>query len=265
MTHPEELAAAEHALLQHAAIHRACVEAGGLTACLAAGDADALLHVAVPSGSEPHDWSASVESLIGLGRSHGIVPRLEFMAELHPTLPSALEHNGFLRVSADPVMTAALTRLAPPPELAASTRYRRLEPQDGRRLRDFVEAQAEAFGMPRATGYAFLERMQRTLGEGTSLAAVLLVGGVPAAGASLQRAGDWAELAGVFTAAGMRRRGLARALCARLLSDAAAAGITHVWLSAASDADRLYRGLGFVPVGTQLNYRYARAASSSTG
>jgi GNAT superfamily N-acetyltransferase len=265
MTNLEELAAAEHALLLHAATYRVRVEAGGLSACLATGQADALLHVAVPSGPEPRDWRTSVEALLELGRSHGIVPRLEFMAELHPTLPSALERSGFRRLSADPVMTTTVGRLAPPPGLGASTRYRRLDPRDGARLRDFVEVQADAFGMPRATGYAFLERMHRTLAGGDALAALLQVGGALAAGACLQRAGDWAELVGVFTVPAMRRRGLARALCATLLADATAAGIAQVWLSAAGDAERLYRRLGFMPVGTQLNYHYAPLASGSAG
>jgi predicted GNAT family acetyltransferase len=62
------------------------------------------------------------------------------------------------------------------------------------------------------------------------------------------------ELAGVWTAARLRKQGLAYALCHRLLQEYAAAGYTLCWLSAAVGAQRLYEKLGFVTVGTQLNY-----------
>lgn len=253
----EALSHAEKALLEHAAVGRTTHRAGALTACLAGGEADALMHVAVPSGPEPNDWGPSVADLVALRTTHGTVPRLEFMAELHPGLPAALEREGFVRASADPVMTVALTEVEGG-DTAAPGAYRRLGAGDPGLLAAFVETQASAFGMPPATGYAFLERLRTTLASGAVMAAVLLEDGAPTSGAVLQLGGaGWAELAGVFTARTRRRRGGARHVCRRLLTDAAAAGVTHAWLSAAEDARGLYGRLGFVAAGTQLNYRYA--------
>lgn len=256
-TADHDLAHAERALLDHAAAGRTRVRAGSLTACLAPGQADALMHVAVPSGPEPPAWGPSVEALAALRREHGVVPRLEFMAELHPTLPEALERHGFVRASSDPVMTADL-RGGPAAAGTAPAGYRRLGPEAGPLLGAFVRAQAQAFGLPAVAGYAFLERLEGTIDSGVSLAAALLREGAPVAGAVLQLGSSgWAELAGVFTAAAMRRQGLAGAVCARLLAEAQEAGVSHVWLSAAESARGLYARLGFRTAGTQLNYRYA--------
>lgn len=264
MTSEDALRRAEAALLEHAAVGRTTVAAGSLTACLAIAGADALMHVAVPSGPEPADWGASVQALVALRHRHGIVPRLEFMAELHPLLGGALERAGFVRASADPVMTvdlpSAAGNVAPPP-----SGYRRLTAEDGALLTAFIKAQAGAFGMPPATGYAFLDRLSSTITQGRSIAAALVEGGAPVAGAVLQLGtAGWGELAGVFTVEARRRRGLAAALCSGLLADARAAGHTHAWLSAAEDARGLYARLGFRVVGSQLNYRYAPFSASTT-
>lgn len=261
----EALSHAEKALLDHAAVGRTTHRAGALTACLAGGEADALMHVAVPSGPEPSDWGPSVAALVALRRTHGAVPRLEFMTELHPGLPEALEREGFVRASADPVMTAELAA-AEDGEPTADGTYRRLEAGDRSLLAAFVETQASAFGMPPATGYAFLERLRAMLAGGAVLAAALLEDGAPTSGAVLQlsRSG-WAELAGVFTAPARRRRGGAQRVCRRLLADARAEGVTHAWLSAAEEARGLYERLGFVAAGTQLNYRYAPFSVPSSG
>lgn len=257
MNSEEGLRHAEMALLEHATYGRRTVAAGSFTACLAGGGADALMHVAVPSGPEPAEWGTSVEALVALRREHGFVPRLEFMAEVHPALNAALERRGFVQASADPVMIAELgpaTRAAAPPPAG----YRRLTADDGALLAAFVKAQAGAFGMPPTTGYAFLDRLRNTLEVGRSIAAALTDGGTPVAGAVVQLGSSgWGELAGVFTVAARRRRGLAAAVCTGLLNDARAEGGTHAWLSAAEDARALYARIGFELVGTQLNYRYA--------
>ncbi|HKI56779.1 MAG TPA: GNAT family N-acetyltransferase [Trueperaceae bacterium] len=265
MTVRDDLAHAERALLEHAAYGRSRVRAGALTACLAEGRADALMHVAVPSGPEPTGWDDSVQALIALHPRHGTVPRLEFMAELHPALAQSLERHGFVRTSSDPVMTLDLQGALPASAVPAPG-YRRLAANDPELLSAFVEQQAEAFGMPPATGYAFLERLQDTIAAGTSIAAALLGDGTPVAGAVLQLgASGWAELAGVYTAPASRGRGLAMAACTRLLADARVAGVTHAWLSAAEGARGLYRRLGFRSVGSQLNYRYAPFSAADVG
>jgi ribosomal protein S18 acetylase RimI-like enzyme len=94
--------------------------------------------------------------------------------------------------------------------------------------------------------------------NGRVLGAVLLQGDEMLSGVVIQlgsnpEAGEIGNLAGVWTAPQGRNRGLAYALCHRLLRDYAT-GHGWCWLSAAEGAQRLYEKLDFIPVGTQLNY-----------
>jgi predicted GNAT family acetyltransferase len=80
-------------------------------------------------------------------------------------------------------------------------------------------------------------------------------GELPVSGSSLIGPGPVAELAGVWTRPPWRRRGYARAVCRLLLERYFAAGGELAWLSAGDLASgALYRRLGFVPCGVQLNY-----------
>ena len=120
----------------------------------------------------------------------------------------------------------------------------------------FVAGVGTAFGTPAAASWpAEVAQLRHDLGEGSTLAAVALAHGAIVAGASLVGIGDVAELVGVWTAPAQRRRGLASAVCATLLAAFFARGGELAWLSAADRASAsLYRRLGFVECGTQLNY-----------
>ncbi|MEJ2288316.1 MAG: GNAT family N-acetyltransferase [Deinococcales bacterium] len=249
----DALRAAERSLLAHARRGRIHVEAGALLACLIPGEPEPFAHVAVPAGPEPSDWHASVAALLSLSGSQGRVPRLEFMQELHPGLPRALEAAGFRRDGSAAVMVTAERAAAPPRPLGSSLHLVDLAGATGATLDAFVTEQARAFGMKAATGRYFLGRLRDGLSEGVVAAVVLLEDGIPVSGATLLLADEAAELAGVWTAPERRRRGFAFAVCQALLEIAAQAGVT-VWLSAADDVAGLYRDLGFRPVGTQLDY-----------
>jgi ribosomal protein S18 acetylase RimI-like enzyme len=123
-------------------------------------------------------------------------------------------------------------------------------------LASFLGGAAEAFGEPAAMLAAGeVERLATGLARGAVVAAAALMGGRPVSGASLIRAGRVAELAGVWTSAAWRRRGLARRCCALLLERFFGGGGEVAWLSASDAAGAsLYRSLGFAPLGTQLNY-----------
>jgi ribosomal protein S18 acetylase RimI-like enzyme len=100
-----------------------------------------------------------------------------------------------------------------------------------------------------------VERLGDGLREGTIMVAAASREGRPVAGASLVRAGDVAELVGVWCRQDWRRQGLARACCRRVVEHFRAAGGDLVWLSTGDEASTgLYRSLGFSPCGTQLNY-----------
>ena len=75
-------------------------------------------------------------------------------------------------------------------------------------------------------------------------------GGVVGSGQVLPR-GDVAEVVGVATLPAARRRGIAAAVTARLVSAARDAGARTVFLSAGSEAvARVYRHVGFTDIGT---------------
>jgi predicted GNAT family acetyltransferase len=97
--------------------------------------------------------------------------------------------------------------------------------------------------------------MVQDLRSGHSRVAVILLDGDPVAGACLIGDERAAELAGVWTAEGHRRRGLATAVCQALLDHFLAGGGRFAWLGAHGDAARaLYVRLGFRRVGHQLDY-----------
>ena len=78
----------------------------------------------------------------------------------------------------------------------------------------------------------------------------VLGGGVVASGSFNQR-GDTSEIVGVATLPSARRRGLAAALTALLVSEMHAVGVRTVFLSADSeDVAQVYRRIGFTDVGT---------------
>ena len=75
-------------------------------------------------------------------------------------------------------------------------------------------------------------QMGRELASGTTMTTVCQIEGEAVAAASLIGVGAEAELAAVWTAPRYRRRGLAEAVCRRLLTSFAARGGELVWLSA---------------------------------
>jgi ribosomal protein S18 acetylase RimI-like enzyme len=203
------------------------------------------------------NWRGAVAAMARVFEDRGRTPRLEFFAELWPDLAAALEADGFVLERRGEVMACGRLDLAPP--FAAPSAPRLLagdEPLP--RLAAFLAGAAEAFGEQAAVlASGELERFADGLRRGALAAAMVPADGevAPVSGATLIRAGGVAELAGVWTRAGWRRRGHARAVCALLLGRFFADGGEVAWLSAGDAASAgLYRGLGFRPCGTQLNY-----------
>lgn len=210
-------------------------------------------NVAVPVAPTT-DWSASIQDLRELCAACRRRPRVEFFAELWPGLEAALAAGGFAVEAKAPVMVAQ----APPPAMEGGIPHvQRLGPRTSRHvLQACLEAAAATFQEPAAMlTPGELERLAESLGSGGVRSAVVFVDGVPVSGASLAGRGPVAELLGVWTAPGHRRGGLARRVCADLLTDFFATSGEVVWLTATSEAGRsLYVQLGFVPCGTHLDY-----------
>jgi len=151
---------------------------------------------------------------------------------------------------------------APPPPAGLATRL--LAPDDAAMpaAQGVVELAFAAPGTGLAdAGPAARDAAARAIGDlgflrdrlrrGVTVMGVAEDVGGPVAAGSHQPVGDVAEVVGVGTLPAARRRGAGGAVTARLVADAKAGGATLVFLSAADDAvARLYRRLGFAPVGT---------------
>jgi ribosomal protein S18 acetylase RimI-like enzyme len=214
------------------------------------------LNFATPLAPDPADWTGAIAAMQSVFAQHGKRPYLEFIDDLHPTLAPALVEAGLVCESRNPVMVLDLAQLGPPPKPLPSAVYQRLTADDEPFLESYLRHQSVAYGGDGGDdSLGWLPHLRSGLQNGRVLGAVLLQDGEMLSGAVIQLGGEIGELAGVWTDPQQRNRGLAYALCQRLLRDYAAAGHGRCWLSAAEGAQRLYEKLGFVQVGTQLNFR----------
>ena len=202
----------------------------------------------------PHEaatsWNASIPALEAAFAARDRAPRLEIFRELYPTLGPALERAGFTLDDTAPVMALSagdFSPVAPDPDYLPLRAEREM-------LESFLHTQNEAYGSLGGGALGWLPHLSAGLREGHIVGAALRQNGELVAGATVLLGGDVGELAGVWTKASWRRRGLARRVCGLLISTFFEAGGTLCWLSAAPEAVGLYRRLGFSEVGTQLNY-----------
>jgi len=234
----------------------------GFEIFISSGQLDHLTF-AVPLPAEPTHWAGAVAEMQAIFAQYDKRPRLEYIADLRPELGSALEQAGLVCESRVPVMVLAMDNLASPVQ-PPPAQYRRLKADNDPLLKAYLMNQSVAYGGsggPDALDW--LSNLQRGLANGGLMGAVLERAGEIVSGAVIQIGGGIGELAGVWSAPQRRGQGLAFALCQRLLADYTAVGHPHCWLSAAEGAQRLYEKLGFVYVGTQLNY--GRPAAGQAG
>lgn len=201
------------------------------------------------------EWRPAVVELQQAFDAAGRRFRIEFFRELHPALSPTLYAMGYDREMEAPLMVLHRDAYRPGPEVDANGPARLLAPGDEAAIEALMLVQREAFDQPMddAGEADFRIRLRQGLARGTRQAALARLDGVPAASGLLLIGGDTAELAAVGARPAFRRRGLAEAVCRRLLDSYFAAG-DLVWLSAAAGAEPLYTKLGFHPVGTQLNF-----------
>ncbi|MDX6750011.1 GNAT family N-acetyltransferase [Geminicoccaceae bacterium 1502E] len=188
---------------------------------------------------------AGVQDLRRLAGELGLAPRVELVRELWPELPAMLAAHGFMVETEAAILVAQ----AAPAGLGGAVPVG--ETADARLQRRFLAATARAFGEapPSEAELAIFSACLR----GRSIrAATWIEAGGPVSGAALLRTGPDAELAGVWTETGWRRRGLAARVGTTLLDLFFASGGAFVWLAAAQEQTRLYEALGFRRAGTLL-------------
>ncbi|MEM7131821.1 MAG: GNAT family N-acetyltransferase [Chloroflexota bacterium] len=218
---------------------------------------DWMQNFAVPCLPNPSDWTSPISALVALFEERKRPLRLEYFHELHPHLAVALESAGFACDRRDPVMALAAEDLLNAHSAQSDGRLLNLEAQDEPQLRSFLRNQSIAYGgAGDESSLGWLPNFISGLKSGDLMVAAIEQEGQLIAGASIQIGGGIGELAGVWTLPAHRRQGHAYALCHYLLRQYFAAGFEQCWLSAAEDAQELYRRLGFVAIGVQLNYSY---------
>jgi ribosomal protein S18 acetylase RimI-like enzyme len=242
----------ERGLHAAAANGRRVVATGGFTLYLSLESAEETLSLAVPVADGRTDPLGDLRAMCRAFAAHGRRPRIEYFEELHPELLAALASAGLRCETRAPVMTLKAEDL--PAAVPQRGAYRRLTPGDRSRLEVALRGAHAAFGGDGGDGaLEWLPFLLRGLVDDTVLVGVVDHDAGPVAGATVMVGGDVAELAGVWSHADHRRRGLARQACHALLAETFARGTDLVWLSAGEGADALYASLGFRPVGTQVN------------
>ncbi len=228
---------------------------GPFMAFLAPERDDQFMSFAVPRAGAA-DWAEPIAALRRLFTEAERTLRLEFFNELYPTLGAALEAAGIERRTTQSAMAVTSAALRPR-RLAQSAAFRLIEPEDIEGFDGLLEIQQVCFGVSSAQEATELWRRHLRAGvaEGSVLAALSTVEGRPACCACLLVGGGAAELSGVATRPGYRRRGLASGLCSRLLASHFAQGHRLAWLSAGDAiAETVYRRMGFRTVGFQFNH-----------
>lgn len=246
----EILARLTKSLVTVGAQRREVVEVGPFQACLSPDSDEYLMSFAAPSGRAPGDWGDAIAALQEAFSARDRVLRLEFFEELYPTLGPALEQAGIRKEKTAPALVLEREKLRPQLKATGGT-YVNVTPD---LMERFLIEQNRAYGMDPESALAWRPTLEEGLANGTVLMAATVAQGEPRCGATILIGGDAGELCGVWTAPEARRQGLGGDVCSRLLMDYFVLGHELAWLSAGGDSWALYRKLGFVPVGTQLNY-----------
>lgn len=247
MADPATLRRIQAGFLEAAAQGRTAADVGAFRAFFS-GSPEPFLSLALPR-ENTESWDDAIAALEAAFAERQRTPRLEVFAELFPTLGEALKRSSFTQDDAAPVMALSAADFSP---VVPDADYRPLTVGEG--LEAFLYAQSRAYGGPEDGALGWLPHLEAGLEGGYILGAALWQGDKPVAGATVILGGEVGELAGVWTEAALRRRGLAERVCRPLLSSFFGRGGKLGWLSAAPGAEGLYKRLGFSEVGMQINY-----------
>lgn len=212
---------------------------------------DPYRNYAVPDDkAEP--LPADVRFLIDAFERRHRTPRLEYVPVASPAAEASLLAAGFVVEQRMPLMTVTpdAVRVLPVPtgvELAL--------PADGEGLHAAASAQNVAYGEPTTTDHD-VERLRIILAAGgiVVLARDAARGETIGAGLCSAPIDGVTEVAAIGVVPAHRRRGVAGAICARLVSEAFAAEVTTPFLMpAGADEERIYARAGFARVSEILH------------
>jgi ribosomal protein S18 acetylase RimI-like enzyme len=223
------------------AAERESVIAGPFTLYRSRASDHPYLNYAVPIAGAA-EWDR-IDALREAFASHGLQPRLEFVAESAPGLEEALAAQGFTLQARIPVMTCPVEDLreVPTPDGVVIARV-----FGGPDVRPLMEVQSAAFGEGPPSDAAVSAYGGRGL--------LARVDGVPAGVASRSAIAEGvSEIGGVGVLERFRRRGIAAALTAAAAAEAFAEGAQLCFLTPGDDgAERVYARAGFARAGTTM-------------
>ena len=216
------------------------------------------LSYARPTHPYPQFTRGDIESVREFYQSQGRLCRWEFLQELAPDLPAALAAAGFSQPTPLPLMVVTPQTFSP--ATACHAEVRSLTEDD---------AQAVSRALHLAYGGAededAADMITGTLRRGGTVYGAF-VNGAAVGGGSLIPHCDTAEVAGIGTHPGFRRRGIASAVTSMLVEHAFHSGISCIFLSAAdATVAAIYARLGFVPVGVAMESSDLETPAASAG
>jgi GNAT superfamily N-acetyltransferase len=204
-----------------------------------------------PLGSAD-ELAAAISSLRQLFSERGRRLRVEFVEELWPELPAALERAGLALENREPLMACVPATFAP--IAAPGVVVRALGPDDSDAdLASYIQIRDETDAQPTPEQVA---RLREQIARRHSWFALASFDSQPAGtGRCLVADGGLGELVAIVTRRELRRRGIAGTVVSFLLRRHFDAGGTLAWLSAAnSGAESVYARLGCRGIGSLLNY-----------
>ena len=210
-----------------------------------------FLNYAIPDDNATPS-PTEVAALIAAYENRLRQPRLEYVAQLAPSVEGVLLDAGF-RVEAHlPLMTCTLESkqiLPVPPGIEL------ILPVSNVDLLATVAVQNEAYGAPPPDSAAIVQLQHSLEAGGIAVLARIKATGEPVGGGVYTvPSHQTTEIAGIGVRTAFRRRGVAGAITTRLLQEAFAAGISLPFLMAAHEAEeRIYARAGFSVVGKILH------------
>lgn len=224
---------------------------GPFALLIAEGTKLRFLNYAIPDdGADPS--AEEIDALIDAFREADRMPRLEFLPSVAPALEGRLVEHGFTVEQHLPLMTCTRTSLR---DLDAPAGVRLAEPHDDATARATVSLQHGVFEDPEPVTDTTVARLRGSIDRGGRAVTAIDVadGGVVGAAQTMVPAGGATEIGGVAVAASHRRRGIAAAMVASLVTQAFDSGLSTVFLEAAPGADGAYRNAGFRRTSTSVH------------
>jgi GNAT superfamily N-acetyltransferase len=201
-------------------------------------------------GAQP--TAAETRALVQAFEERRRIPRLEYVADLAPTVWPALAAEGFIEEASLQLMVLGHSGLIIPAASQDHTIEFVTAPGD---LEAVAQVQNDAYGEPFTTP-ADVARLSLLIERGGAVVLARAATTGEALGAGLYSAPSChvTEIAAVGVRASARRRGIGSRIVAALAEDALRCGLTHPFLMAArEDEARLYARVGYVSCARMLH------------